>query len=783
MKGYNVIHAMGWDAFGLPAENAAIDRGISPAIWTYSNIDKMKGQMERMFADFDWDREVVTCSKEYYKWTQMIFLMLYNEGYAYRKEAEVNWDPIDKTVLANEQIDAQGRSWRSGAVAEKRNLKQWFFSITKLAKELEKDLDLLDQWPTKVKVMQKNWIGRSEGTNIDFALTQPLDNIKSLEAFTTRADTLFGLGYVAVALTHPLVKDLAKNDKQLSDFVAKEFAEDSKDGYKLSLTAINPINGSQVPIFVAPYVIGDYGSGAVMGVPGHDKRDMAFWKENVGTPFPVVVDPPKGWNSEDEEIYVGKEGTLNDLCGEFAGLSTKEGIKAISANLVGQGKGYESTHLRLRDWLISRQRFWGAPIPIVHCDSCGTVPVPVEQLPVELPEDLGRPLATSPEFYSTTCPSCSKPAKRETDTMDTFMDSSWYFFRYTDPHNTQLPFSYEKASQLMPVDMYIGGVEHAILHLLYSRFISKFLAKVGAWSGGDLNAEPIRRLVTQGMVHGMTYIDKDSGAFLKPEEVDLSNPSKPIVIRTGEAPSISFEKMSKSKFNGVDPLEVIDKHGADATRAHILFQAPVNDVLTWDQDKIVGIERWLGRVAGLVNKAAGILAKSGERSHFDTNNDLWKQVQTKIDELTAALHEDLSLNTLISDYMKLTRTIQSMTDENMVVAATEILVKTIAPVTPATAEELWESLLAAQGKPWSSIFLEKWPERTLAVESTVDYNVIINGKRRFTVSLDTAIEAPTEQQMLDAIQKHPESNVYIGGKSIQRIIIPQGRLTVSLVCK
>lgn len=775
MRGYNVIHAMGWDAFGLPAENAAIDRGINPAVWTYANIEKMKGQMEFMLADFDWDREVITCHPDYYKWTQKIFLMLYEAGYAYRKEAEVNWDPVDKTVLANEQIDSQGRSWRSGAIAEKKQLKQWFLATTKLAKELEADMDLLDQWPDKVKAMQKNWIGRSEGTIVKFALE---GGSSSIEAFTTRADTLYGLSYVAIALTHPLAKQACSQDPSLQAFISKEFADDSKEGYKLKgLQAVNPVNGESVPIFVAPYVIGDYGSGAVMGVPGHDKRDYAFWKENVGTPVTVVIEAPY----KQDDIYTEKKGVLNEKCREFAGLSTKEGIRAITSKLENEGHGKASTHLRLRDWLISRQRFWGAPIPIVHCDSCGPVSVPDEQLPVKLPEELGKPLATSPEFYETKCPKCKNPAKRETDTMDTFMDSSWYFFRYTDPHNKEAPFSYEKASELMPVDMYVGGVEHAILHLLYSRFIAKFLARNGAWSGGDLNAEPIRRLVTQGMVHGLTYIDQDTGAFLKPDEVDTTDVLKPIVKKTGKAPRTAHEKMSKSKHNGVDPVGVIQRHGADATRAHMLFQAPITDVLNWDEDKIVGIERWLGRVEGIVEKA--IFLTGQKTSQIDEESDVWNQVQEKIDEITVALHEDLTLNTLISDYMKLTRLIQGMDsnkDAAMIVAATEILVKLIAPVIPATAEELWEQILHAQNKPWSSVFAEPWPKRTTQKKTSIEFPVIINGKRRFSVFLSST---PSEKQAMDAISAHPESTSHLSGKTVQRVIIPNGRATISLVCK
>lgn len=807
MKGYNVVHAMGFDAFGLPAENAAIERGVDAAEWTEQNIKKMHNQMDLMFADFDWDREVITSNPDYYKWTQKLFLMLHEAGLAYRKEALVNWDPVEKSVLANEQVDENGRAWRSGAQVEHKMLDQWFLGITKLAPELLKDLEHLPDWPARVKTMQKNWIGQSNGTNIIFSLNVVDERLKtsfnSVEAFTTRPDTLFGVQYLALALNHPLVRELAEHDTELSEFIsrAKELPDDTKLGYRLKgVTAANPMTPQlfTTPVFVAPYVIGDYGHGAVMGVPGHDTRDFGFWKENMpGENIKVVVDPPEGEELEGE-IYTGKNGTLNWHSGQYVGMNSKVGGDQITLSLQRQGQGSPASQWRLRDWLISRQRFWGAPIPMIHChNGCGIVPVPDEDLPVVLPTNLNKPLSQSPEFYETTCPKCHGPAKRDTDTMDTFMDSSWYFFRYTDAKNDSKIFDYNAASSLMPVDVYIGGVEHAILHLLYARFISKFLAQANAWSGGDLNGEPIRKLVTQGMVHGKTFIEQETGRFLKPEEVDSSNPAEPKLAATGEPVKVSFEKMSKSKYNGADPVECINRHGADATRAHILFQAPVWDALNWDEGKIVGIERWLGRIDGVTKDICQKVTESTPQASVgydlvksEADVKLWDEVQAKVQSITAALHDNLTLNTLISDYMKLTRTIiDAAKDDNVSTAvlalALERLVVMVSPVVPATAEESWEALQAKRGKEWASVFRSSWPEvetkpeRLTQQSSTAEYSVIINGRRRFAINAATE---STQDQLVELVKAHSESSKWLNG-SITRVTIPKGKRLISINCK
>lgn len=532
---------------------------------------------------------------------------------------------MDNTVLANEQVDANGCSWRSGAKVEKRLLKQWFFKISEFRQELLDDLEHLSKegaWPERVLAMQKNWLGKSTGARIKFPVVAYDQRIHSaIEVFTTRPDTLFGVQYVALASTHPIVQELAKTDIELQAFLdtIPALPADSKVGYLLPhVRAINPLayeektpdaTKASLPIYVAPYVLGDYGDGAVMGVPGHDTRDHTFWKHNrYDDPVRVVIAPTLDESTVTlkHEPYV-HHGYLTPHSGSFAGLTSAQATEKIIKLLKSKDLGSAAETWRLRDWLISRQRYWGTPIPIIHCGSCGAVPVPEDQLPVELPTmkghwvkgKVGNPLDDAHDWVNTTCPECGNAAKRDTDTMDTFVDSSWYFMRFTDPKNEELPFSQQALNATLPVDVYIGGVEHAILHLLYARFMSKFVAKAGLWLAGsraEIRGEPFKQVLTQGMVHGKTYSDPLNGRFLKPDEVDLSVSSNPVVIATGETASVSFEKMSKSKYNGVDPGICMAKYGADATRAHMLFQAPVSEVLEWDEEKISGITRWLRRL-------------------------------------------------------------------------------------------------------------------------------------------------------------------------------------------
>ncbi|EDO18732.1 hypothetical protein Kpol_1055p89, partial [Vanderwaltozyma polyspora DSM 70294] len=656
LNGYNVLHPMGWDSFGLPAENAAIERRINPADWTIQNISKMKDQMKCMLANFDWDRELSTSSPEYYKFTQWIFLQLFKQGLAYRKEAEINWDPIDQTVLANEQVDAEGRSWRSGAIVEKKLLKQWFLGITKFEKQLNHDLNSLTNWPTKVKAMQKHWLGESHGTDIIFKLNG--EHLNSVEIFTTRAETIFTVQFLALSLNHEITKYFSEKDSNLKQFLGKTFLEDSKEGYRINeLYAINPITKEKIPVFVAPYVLDTYGHGAVMGCPAHDERDREFWL-TLGNKH--IKEPCYGMPLDNADLKSNgnsKSGEMNATTSEFQGMSFKSCRQEITSKLSTLGLGKTAVKYKLRDWLISRQRYWGTPIPIVHCSDCGPVPVPEDQLPILLPKvptltKKGNPLADVPEFVNTKCPSCGNAAKRETDTMDTFIDSSWYYFRFTDPTNAKLPFSKENVNRYMPVDLYIGGVEHAILHLLYSRFIAKALGTAGFWDGASVNYEPFKKLITQGMVHGKTYKDPNNGRFLKPDEIEIVENSKNSVIikSTGEEPDVSFEKMSKSKYNGIDPTKFIAKHGPDATRAHILFQAPIENILNWDSQKIVGIERWLNKLINLTNQITALASFDEKFSTPDVlsgpNAKFHNEFQTLVHSITISFKDNISLNTV-----------------------------------------------------------------------------------------------------------------------------------------
>lgn len=827
LQGYNVISPMGWDAFGLPAENAAVERGIDPAIWTETNITKMKEQMNLMLADFDWDRELATCSPDYYRWTQKIFLLLFQHGLAYRKEAEINWDPIDKTVLANEQVDSQGRSWRSGAIVEKRLLEQWFIGITKFAKDLDKDLEILEQWPSKVKSMQKHWIGQSRGAEILFPTTDV--ECSQLAVFTTRPDTLFSVQFIALAFNHPLVTRMAKEDPKLHEFLHREFHDGSKDGYLLeNVTATIPIDVNNnkcskydVPIYVAPYVLGQYGHGAVMGCPGHDERDYEFWNLHNPQVPPIQVVRPNNVAKVGElfKLYTEKAGVLDDLLvlpnglsslGSYRGKSIEEATSSLIDALEHHKLGESTVQYRIRDWLISRQRYWGAPIPIIHCDSCGPVAVPDDQLPVLLPAlqrqhfEKGNPLENLEEFVNTKCPSCGGPAHRDTDTMDTFMDSSWYFLRYLDSKNDSKPFD-KSISQFMPVDMYIGGIEHAILHLLYSRFISKFLASIGTWDGSHFRNEPFKKLVTQGMVQGKTFTDPETGRFLKPEEVDISDVSNPVIIANGATPNVSFEKMSKSKYNGVDPGECIAKYGADSTRAHMLFLAPVSDVLNWNEDQIQGIERWLKKVIGVADIIAEkkVVSKSrgNEKEYQDieinginhktikfneSEINLFKALQTYIERVSKAIDEDTSFNTIISDYMKYTNAIYTALKFNedinkqLLIDVYRKLLIIMSPVTPCVAEECWETLLKHLGIEWKTIFNESYPKSQTLASTVVNYNVFINGKPRHLFEGALDLLEQKESDIISYIQQFDKVKQHLGHREVSKMILKPGLISIIL---
>ncbi|KAJ5166465.1 Leucine--tRNA ligase [Penicillium canariense] len=805
MRGHDVLHPMGWDAFGLPAENAAIERGVDPAAWTEQNIAKMKEQLRCISASFDWDRELATCAPEFYEHTQRIFLMLHEKGLAYQAEALVNYDPVDKTVLANEQVDANGFSWRSGAKVEKLNLKQWFFRITDFKEDLLKDLDSLSGgWPERVLSMQRNWLGKSHGANVTFPVTiegQGGQEV-SVDVFTTRPDTLYGVEYLALSLDHPIVTKAAEKDAALRKFLdeASSLPADSKAGYQLKdvfashplgkIDSENPYVQRKLPIFVAPYVLSDYGEGAVMAVPGHDTRDMAFYKENVNPKYiPIVIEPETSEKETSDSVVPAKDakaftqdGLLTSRCGKYQGVHSKEAATQIVAELekAGQAKFVESW--RLRDWLISRQRYWGAPIPIIHCGDCGPVPVPAKDLPVKLPKiegewlkgKKGNPLESSEEWLHTNCPSCGGPAQRDTDTMDTFVDSSWYYLRFLDPANKDAPFS---PSVARPVNVYIGGVEHAILHLLYARFIYKFLARSELFPAiahsEEVPAEPFKMLLSQGMVHGKTFTEPSTGRFLLPSEVDLSSPDKPLIKGTRVPPNVSFEKMSKSKYNGVDPTVCATKYGADATRAHILFSAPVSEVLEWDETKIVGVERWFGRLWKLVSDAQQTLAGA---SFAITAADLdaptghavplpasFQDLSDSDAETVLTTHNIISsvatciesnpygLNTVISDLIKLTNALSSAPPSSPVALYLSVssLLRLLSPIAPALASESWEVLhksLAKSTNPSDtvpSILSAPWPTPLLTPEQAESLSarggqtvaVQINGKLRCAVTI------------------------------------------------
>ncbi|KAM0557842.1 hypothetical protein ACHAO7_002159 [Fusarium culmorum] len=843
LKGDKVMLPMGWDAFGLPAENAAIERNVAPEKWTTSNMAKMKEQLELMNGSWDWNRELSTCDPSFYKHTQKLFLMLHERGLAYQAEAEVNWDPVDKTVLANEQVDSNGCSWRSGAKVEKRNLKQWFFRISEFREALLEELEALakeNAWPERVLAQQKNWLGKSTGASIKFPVLAMGHDIRAaIEVFTTRPDTLFGVQYVALAASHPTVVKLADSDPELQAFIdtIPGLPADSKVGYLLPhLRAINPLAYHEetpdatkvsLPVYVAPYVLGDYGEGAVMGVPGHDLRDNAFWKEHhYDAPVRQVLSA-----SEDEsttaienEPFV-EHGVMTEHSGSFKGKHSVAAGEEI-VKLLEKAELAESVEKwRLRDWLISRQRYWGTPIPIVHCDICGPVPVPDEQLPVKLPDvdwaetHSGSPLESSPEFVNTTCPKCDSAARRDTDTMDTFVDSSWYYARFADPHNQDQPFSPE-AGKTLPVDTYIGGIEHAILHLLYARFIFKFLASTELLPQYTeetyKSAEPFKRLITQGMVHGKTYIDPDSGRFLKPDEVDLTDPNKPKVVASGKSANIAYEKMSKSKYNGVDPSEFISKYGADATRAHMLFQAPVGDILNWDEGKITGVTRWLQRLHDQITAIAAepytkkvsardyLAAKheslgsasAKELAQWDTEAAIWRDVQRTIASVTASYDEVYSLNTVVSDLMILTNTLADNIKASPVVKreAAQTLISMMAPITPAFAEECWALLHPSSPSIFGSTNFPKVDTSlTELVRPRVQSCAVqINGRVRGVVNIppppaELAGDELRDWMVKEILQTEEGAARFSGGqydlRAAKRAIAVKGGKTINFVLK
>ncbi|ETW00700.1 leucine-tRNA ligase [Aphanomyces invadans] len=780
MQGYDVLHPMGWDAFGLPAENAAIERGISPADWTLSNIAQAKAQMQALGIRFDWSQEVTTCQPDYYKWTQWLFLQFLDKGLAYRKEALVNWDPIDQTVLANEQVDAQGRSWRSGAVVEQRSLSQWFLGITTYADALLDDIDSLKAWPEAVKRMQSAWIGRSVGTQVQFK-TDVLD--VPLTVFTTRVETLFGVSYIALAPEHESIPNIldhvpAAQRAAVEAYVAhvKALTKDERNngsttaGVPLGLSAVHPLTGQAVPLYLAEYVLPGVGTGAVMGVPAHDDRDAVFASHH-NLPISVVL--------ADDDTLVAS--------GEYSGLTASIANDKLTAHLASTNQGRRHVQFRLRDWLVSRQRYWGTPVPVIHCPSCGPVGVPLQDLPVELPSLLdpsmdlkgsgGSPLARMAHWKNCSCPSCGGPAERDTDTLDTFVDSSWYYLRYGDATNKAAPFTPTNVTKWMSnggVDMYIGGIEHAILHLLYSRFVTKFLAD----HHGVPTSEPFKQLLAQGMVLGRTYKSPSTLRFLKPDEIVVDKTDGSVrEASTNDVVVTAWEKMSKSKYNGVDPQDICKQYGADVARLLVLFKAPPSHELEWDEADLLGQSRWLMRIWGLVLDHNQATVAGGEAPSNTLDNDqvaaLRVALHTTIKKVTEALHETQSFNVAIAELMKLSNRLGSLTHlqgSQDFANALEALVIMLAPLAPHNASELYATLCHVDPSVTSpDVHDQPWPTHDEAVLASAQVQVVVQvrGKTRETLLVPADADAATLEAL--ALQQ-PNVAKHMDGKPIRKVI-------------
>ncbi len=780
MRGYNVLHPMGWDAFGLPAENAAIEHGVHPARWTYENIAYMKEQLRRMGFSYDWSREITTCNEDYYRWGQWFFIKLYEKGLAYRKLSVVNWCERCQTVLANEQVE-DGRCWRCGEEVGYRELPQWFFRITAYAEELLEGCERLrGAWPEKVLTMQRNWIGRSEGAEVFF----PVEGREvKITVFTTRPDTLYGATFMALSPEHPLVPDLVESPykRDLPSILesyrkaarARE-VEYEKEGFFTGSYAVNPLTGERIPIYVANFVLMEYGTGAIMCVPAHDQRDFEFAKR-YGLPLRVVIQPEGGelTPATMEEAYEGDGRVVNS--GPFSGLQNREAMKRIIRYMEEKGIGKGAVSYRLRDWGISRQRYWGTPIPIIYCDGCGTVPVPEDQLPVILPKDVefrpgGSPLTQERGFYETTCPRCGKGARRETDTMDTFVDSSWYFLRYTSPHEEKGPFRKDAVEYWMPVDQYIGGIEHAVLHLLYARFFTKALRDIGLI---DVD-EPFARLLTQGMVCKEIIRCPEDG-YLLPDEVD-GDRCRRCGRRVEKGP---VEKMSKSKKNIVDPDEMIERYGADTTRLFTLFAAPPERDLEWSDEGIEGAYRFLNRVWRLVMDSLplieGVSPFRGGRLDGDLK-EIRYRVHLTIKRVTEDVGERFHFNTAISAVMELVNALYQWDkgrddlSRSVLREAVETVILLLHPFVPHITEELWKRI--GNTPP---LLEREWPaydEEALRRERVLVV-VQVNGRVR------SRIEVPadaTEEEVREAALSDEKVKGWIEGKGIRKVVYVPKRL-------
>jgi len=814
MKGFNVMQPMGWDAFGLPAENAAMANNVPPAAWTYSNIDYMKQQLKALGLGIDWTREVKTCTPEYYRWEQWLFTKLFKRGVIYKKTSTVNWDPVDNTVLANEQV-IDGRGWRSGALVEKREIPMYFFRITQYAEELLHDLDTLTGWPEQVKTMQANWIGKSYGVRfafkvidkVDTSLPSPsgrgtegegtLPNNNLLWVYTTRADTIMGVTFVAVAAEHPLATRAAQGNAKLAEFIEEckrggvaeaDIATMEKKGMDTGIKVTHPLTGEQVPVWVGNYVLMGYGEGAVMAVPAHDERDFGFAKKyDLPIKQSISVNGQAFSDAAWQEWYGDKENGVCVNSGKYDGLNYSHAVDAISADLNAKGSGEKKTQFRLRDWGISRQRYWGCPIPIIHCPSCGDVPVPDEQLPVVLPEDVvpdgaGSPLAKMPEFYECTCPTCGGKARRETDTMDTFVESSWYYARYASPQCDTGMVDKAAAQKWLPVDQYIGGIEHAILHLLYARFFHKLMRDEGLVQGD----EPFVNLLTQGMVVAPTfYRDLEGGKklWINPADVDVEVDAKarPLgaKLKADGLPVVigGTEKMSKSKNNGVDPQAIIDAYGADTARLFMMFASPPDQQLEWSDTGVEGAFRFLKRVwkAVFEHVEGGVVAaySSGELSA--NAKALRLQLHQTIQKIDDDYGRRKTFNTAIAATMELLNALGKF-DEDTPAArsvAQEVLENTVlllTPIVPHIGESLWSALRSG-----SQLREQAFPkaDATALVQDEIELVIQVNGKLRGSLRVSKDADKATIEQLAlahEAVQKQ------LAGAAAKKIIVVPGRL-------
>ena len=805
MQGYNVLQPMGWDAFGMPAENAAINNNVAPAAWTYSNIEYMKQQLKSLGFALDWEREIATCRPEYYRWEQLLFTKLFKKGIVYRKLGTVNWDPIDQTVLANEQV-IDGRGWRSGALVEKREIPMYYFKITDYAEQLLNDLDGLD-WPEQVKTMQRNWIGKSRGMTVRFAIADDSktglngNDAKFLQVYTTRPDTLMGATYVAVAAEHPLATAAAANQPELQAFIAEckagsvaeaDMATMEKKGMPTGRFVINPLNGEKLEVWVANYVLWGYGDGAVMAVPVHDERDFAF--ANIfGLPIKQVIAvgdnafDPKNW----QDWYADKENGKLINSGEFNGLDFQAAFDAIGAKLQATGAGEPKTQYRLRDWGISRQRYWGCPIPVIHCEHCGDVPVPEQDLPVVLPENVvpdgaGSPLAKMPEFYETQCPSCGGAARRETDTMDTFMESSWYQFRYMSPRFNGGMVAPEAAAYWQQVDQYIGGIEHAILHLLYARFFTKLMNDEGIVPV----REPFKQLLTQGMVLAATYYRENAEGkktWYNPADVTVQTDEKgrPIsaVLDADGQPVIigGVEKMSKSKNNGVDPQAIIDAYGADTARLFMMFASPPEQSLEWSDSGVAGAHRFLNRlwrtVYDFVQQGGAAISKfAGSQDALSGSlKDLRFKLHSTIAKVTDDYDRRQQFNTAIAAVMELLNQYDKTDCANAEgkAVAREVLeaaVILLSPIVPHICETLWAELNTGSAL-WQQAWLQ--PDPAALVQTEIELMVQVNGKLRdkILVAADAA-----EDDIKAAAFASAGAIKFMEGKTPKKVIVVPKRL-------